>query len=107
LLRYIGHIHTSLFGFEKQVIFSENDETPKICTHGSMLTLFSHFWPRPITRFVSVGSGTSDSNCFYLVWALFGTAIKTYLHHPRLKAAVNIILSLFLVYAALGLAGIL
>ena len=40
-------------------------------------------------------------------WALFGTVIKTYLHSPRVKMAVNIILSLFLVYAAIELAGIL
>jgi cysteine/O-acetylserine efflux protein len=40
------------------------------------------------------------------VWALFGTAIKTYLHNPRLKAAANIILSLLLVYTAIALAGI-
>ena len=41
------------------------------------------------------------------VWALFGTAIKTYLHNPRLKAAANIILALLLVYTAIELAGIL
>jgi cysteine/O-acetylserine efflux protein len=41
------------------------------------------------------------------VWALFGTAIKTYLHNPRLKAAVNIVLALSLVYVAVELAGIL
>jgi len=41
------------------------------------------------------------------VWALFGTAIKTYLHNSRLKAAANIILALLLVYTAIELAGIL
>jgi cysteine/O-acetylserine efflux protein len=40
------------------------------------------------------------------VWALFGTAIKTYLHNPHLKATVNILLSLSLVYTAIALAGI-
>ena len=40
-------------------------------------------------------------------WALFGTVIKTYLHSPRAKMTVNIILSLFLVYAAAELAGFL
>jgi len=40
------------------------------------------------------------------VWALFGSAIKTYLHNPRLKAVVNILLSLSLVYTAIALAGI-
>jgi hypothetical protein len=40
------------------------------------------------------------------MWALFGTAIKTYLHNPRLKAGVNILLSLSLIYTAIALAGI-
>ena len=40
-------------------------------------------------------------------WALFGTTIKTYLHNPRLRLAVNILLALSLVYAALSLAQIL
>ena len=41
------------------------------------------------------------------LWAGFGTAIKTYLHNPRLRAMVNILLSLSLVYAALALLGLL
>jgi len=40
------------------------------------------------------------------VWAIFGTAIKTYLHNPRLKAIVNIIFSLSLVYTAIALTGL-
>ena len=40
------------------------------------------------------------SFCATSLWALFGTAIKTYLHNPRLKMIVNILLSLSLVYAA-------
>jgi len=40
------------------------------------------------------------------VWALFGTAIKSYLHNPRLKAIVNIILSLSLVYTAIAITGL-
>ncbi len=40
------------------------------------------------------------------LWALFGTAIKTYLRNARLKAVVNILLSLSLVYTALAVAGI-
>jgi cysteine/O-acetylserine efflux protein len=41
--------------------------------------------------------------CATSTWALFGTAIKTHLRHPRLKTAVNIILSLSLVYTAISL----
>ena len=40
-------------------------------------------------------------------WAVFGTTIKTYLHNPRLKMAVNIVLALLLVYAAIELTGVL
>jgi cysteine/O-acetylserine efflux protein len=47
------------------------------------------------------------SFCSTSTWALCGTAIKTYLHNPRLTTIVNIALSLLLVYAALALVGIL
>jgi cysteine/O-acetylserine efflux protein len=40
------------------------------------------------------------------VWAIFGTAIKTYLHNPRLKTIVNILLSLSLAYTAIALTGL-
>ena len=40
------------------------------------------------------------------VWAIFGTAIKTYLHNPRLKMIVNILLSLSLAYTAIALTGL-
>jgi threonine/homoserine/homoserine lactone efflux protein len=40
------------------------------------------------------------------VWALFGAVINTYLQHPRVKMAVNIILALFLVYTAIELLNI-
>jgi len=45
--------------------------------------------------------------CATSTWALFGTAIKTYLHYPRAKLAVNTILSIFLIYTAVELVGIL
>ena len=40
------------------------------------------------------------------VWAIFGTAIKPYLHNPRLKMIVNILLSLSLAYTAIALTGL-
>jgi cysteine/O-acetylserine efflux protein len=40
-------------------------------------------------------------------WAIFGTAIKTYLHNPRLKMIVNILLSLSLAYTAITLTGLI
>ena len=42
--------------------------------------------------------------CATSTWALFGTVIKNYLHSSRARMTVNIILSLFLVYAAIELA---
>jgi cysteine/O-acetylserine efflux protein len=36
-------------------------------------------------------------------WALFGTAIKNYLQHPRLRMLINILLSLALIYSAVSL----
>jgi hypothetical protein len=47
------------------------------------------------------------SFCATSTWALFGTAIKTHLHHPRLKTVINILLSLSLVYTAISLTGII
>ena len=40
------------------------------------------------------------------MWAVFGTAIKTYLHDPHLKKMVNILLSLSLAYTAIALMGL-
>lgn len=82
---------------------------PKLVVYA--FTVFSAFLA-PITNnvvlvalaalFLAVVSFSSTS-----LWALFGTAIKTYLRNPRLIVVVNILLSLSLVYAALSLIGIL
>ncbi|PJF29727.1 MAG: lysine transporter LysE [Phototrophicales bacterium] len=40
-------------------------------------------------------------------WALFGSATKQMLRHPRLQQGVNVILALLLVYNAIDLSGIL
>jgi cysteine/O-acetylserine efflux protein len=47
------------------------------------------------------------SFCATSMWAAFGTAIKTYLHNPRLKTILNILLSLLLVYTAITLIGVI
>jgi cysteine/O-acetylserine efflux protein len=47
------------------------------------------------------------SFCATSVWALFGTAIKTHLHNPRLNKIINITLSASLVYTAISLAGLI
>jgi len=126
VMRYVGagYILYLAFGILKaSYTFTEGDMKPLGFIHGLMLqilnpklfvyafTLFSAFLA-PITKntalFVSVSAllaGTSF--CATSGWALFGTFTKTYLHHPRLKTTVNIILSLLLVYTALALAGFL
>ena len=39
-------------------------------------------------------------------WALFGTAIKTHLHQPVMRNAINIFLALLLVYTAVKISGL-
>jgi cysteine/O-acetylserine efflux protein len=103
--------------------FTEKDVKPLGFGHGLMLqvlnpkmiifafTLFSIFLA-PITSnaallVLAVVLLTMDAFCAMSAWALFGTVIKAYLHYPRVKTTVNIILSLSLVYTAVELAGIL
>jgi cysteine/O-acetylserine efflux protein len=125
-LRYIGagYILYLAFGILKaSYTFTERDVKPLRFVHGLMLqilnpklivyafTLFAAFLA-PITSNMVLFVGavvllTMTAFCATSVWALFGTVIKTYLHSPRVKALVNIILSLFLVYTAIELAGII
>jgi threonine/homoserine/homoserine lactone efflux protein len=82
---------------------------PKLMVYA--FTLFGAFLA-PITgnaALLVVAAGLLSGTSFGAasVWALFGMAIKTYLHNPRLKATANIILSLLLVYTALVLAGVI
>jgi len=124
-LRYVGAAYILYLAFgilRASYIFAEQDANRLGFAHGLALqilnpklivyafTLFAAFLA-PITNNVALLvlaavllSATSFGATS--VWALFGTAIKTYLHNPRLKAAANIILSLLLVYAAIELAGI-
>jgi cysteine/O-acetylserine efflux protein len=126
ILRYVGAAYILYLAFgilRASYTFTERDVKPLGFKHGLMLqilnpklivyafTLFSAFLA-PMTKnaalLVLVSlllAGTSF--CATSSWALFGTAIKTYLHNPRLEAAVNIILSLLLAYAALRLVGFL
>lgn len=126
VMRYMGagYILYLAFGILKaSYTFTAGGMKPLGFIHGLMLqilnpklfvyafTLFSAFLA-PITKntalLVSVSAllaGTSF--CATSGWALFGTFTKTYLHHPRLKTTVNIILSLLLVYTAFALAGFL
>jgi cysteine/O-acetylserine efflux protein len=126
MMRYVGagYILYLAFGILKaSYSFTEEITDPLGFSHGFMLqimnpklmvyafTLFSAFLA-PITMNLIVSILTAIilagiSFCATSVWALFGTAIQAYLHKPRLKTIVNIILSLSLVYTALSLTGIL
>ena len=126
VLRYVGAAYILYLAFailKASYTFEASEVKPMGYVHGLALqvsnpkmliyafTLFSSFLA-PIAGNVSLVllvvpllaltafSATST-------WALFGTVIKTYLHSPRAKMTVNIILSLFLVYAAIELAGFL
>ncbi len=126
VLRYAGagYILYLAFGILKSSYsFTEQNAKPLRFVHGIMLqvlnpkliiyafTLFSGFLT-PITSnaaLVLLAATVLAAISFVAtsIWAIFGTAIKTYLHNPRLKTIVNIILSLSLVYTAIVLTGIL
>jgi cysteine/O-acetylserine efflux protein len=126
MMRYGGaaYILYLAFGILKaSYTFTEKDKQPFGFIHGFFLqilnpklfvyafTLFSAFLATSttnITTLLVVVTGLATvAFCATSTWALFGTAIKTYLHHPRAKSVVNIILSLSLVYTAISITGIL
>ena len=126
ILRYVGaaYILYLAFGILKaSYTFAENNTTSMQFTQGLMLnvlnpklvvyafTLFSAFLS-PITTDVLLLTAVClllafVSLCATSVWAAFGTAIQVFLHNPRLKFVVNLLLSLMLVYTAAALIGIL
>ncbi len=125
VLRYVGAgyiLYLALGILKASYTFADQDMKPLGFVHGLMLqllnpklivyafTLFSAFLA-PITNRVALlalvaGLLAATSFGATFVWAIFGTAIKTYLHNPRLKAIVNILLSLSLVYTAISLTGL-
>jgi len=122
IMRYIGagYILYLAFGILKaSYSFAEEGVKPLKFIHGFMLqilnpkliifafTLFSAFLA-PITGNIllvvlAAVILAGISFCATSAWSLFGAAVQTYLHEPRLKMAVNIILSLSLVYTAITL----
>ena len=126
IMRYLGAAYILYLAFgilRASYTFKDNDTKPLGISNGFLLqilnpklviyafTLFSAFLaamtgdvPRLIAiSFLLAGISFAATS----LWAVFGTTIKTYLHYPRIKMSVNIILSLLLVYAALDLAGLL
>lgn len=81
---------------------------PKLVFYG--LTLFTTFLApvtgQPGQLLVAAILLTFTAFCAISVWALFGTLIKRTLHQPKARLAVNIVLSLLLVFTALELAGV-
>jgi cysteine/O-acetylserine efflux protein len=126
VLRYAGaaYILYLAFGIIKaSYSFSDENGKPFRFVHGLTLqvlnpklivyafTLFSGFLI-PVTNniaLVVLAAVLLAATSFGAtsVWAVFGTTIKTRLHNPRLKAVINILLSLSLVYAAIALTGLL
>jgi cysteine/O-acetylserine efflux protein len=126
ILRYIGAGYILYLAFKilkANYMFNEEDVKPIGFYHGFLLqilnpkltfyafTLFSAFLA-PITQNVAllvVAAALLSMTSFGAtsVWALFGAAVKSYLHQPRVKAIVNGLLALLLVYSAVNLVGLL
>ena len=125
-LRYVGAAYILYLAFailKASYTFDAKDVKPMRFIHGLLLqvsnpkmlvyafTLFSSFLAPVIGDVTLVALVVIllalTAFCATSTWALFGTVIKTYLHSSRVKMTVNIVLSLFLVYAAIELAGIL
>ena len=126
IMRYAGaaYILYLAFGILKaSYTFTEKDARPVGFVHGFLLQILNpKLFVYAFTLFSAFLATITGNRSFLLVvvtllamvsfcatstWALFGTAIKTHLHHPRLKTVINILLSLSLVYTAISLTGII
>lgn len=124
-LRYVGAAYILYLAFKilkASYSFSEGETKPLQFMQGLMLnvlnpklvvysfTVFSGFLTPITTSFVSLLIAcfllAFVSLCATSLWAATGTAIKIYLHDPRLRWIVNVALSLTLVYTAAALIGI-
>jgi cysteine/O-acetylserine efflux protein len=126
ILRYVGAayiLYLAIGILKASYNFTESDVKSLEFTQGVMLnilnpklyvytfTLFSTFLVsanKNIPALIVITLILAGvSFCATSVWALSGSSIKTRLRSPRLQMAVNIILSVFLVYAAVSLTGII
>ena len=96
----------SLMGFARGLLLQVLN--PKVIVYG--LTLYSTFLApitgNPAYLVLSALLLTAIAFCATSTWALFGWAIRTYLHQPRIRRFVNLGLSLLLVYTAIELSGL-
>lgn len=126
IMRYAGALYILYLAFgilRASYAFTEKEVQPLGFVHGFTLqivnpklivyafTLFSAFLV-PMTKnlmflVLTVVLLAATAYCATSVWALFGTAIKTYLRNPRIHLFINIVLALSLVYTAISLIGIL
>jgi cysteine/O-acetylserine efflux protein len=102
--------------------FSEGDRPPMGFANGFILqalspnaiifgltvytTFLSTIAGDPVYLFVSALFLAGMAFCSTSAWALFGSAIRTRLHRPRVRQSVNLAMSLLLVYTALELTGL-
>lgn len=126
ILRYFGAgyiLYLAIGILKASYAFTEKELAPLGFMHGLLLqilnpkltvyafTLFSVFLsPVPSNGALLVLTAallSAISFCATSTWAMFGTAIKTYLRDSRSQIVVNIIFSLSLVYTALALAGLI
>jgi cysteine/O-acetylserine efflux protein len=125
-LRYVGAAYMLYLAYgilRASYLFADRDIRPLGFGHGVMLqvlnpklffyafTLFSVFLASISghVALLALAAALLAAISFSATstWALFGAAIKSYLHQPRVRLAVNIILALLLVYAALELSAAL
>ena len=125
ILRYLGAAYILYLAFnllKENYNFKETPVRPLGFGHGILLqilnpkliffafSLFSAVLPPLIKSaaelFVVITLLTVTSFCATTVWTLFGAALKSYIRFPRIKTALNVILSLLLVFTAFHLAGI-
>lgn len=126
ILRWVGAAYILYLAFSilKATYSFEEDETPPLGLMRGLLlqlvnpklmiflvTLFSTFLA-PVAKqpgllllvgiLFAINSFAATS-----LWTLFGSLIKNYLHHPRIRLAVNALLSALLVYSAIELTGLI
>jgi cysteine/O-acetylserine efflux protein len=101
------------YSFDKEVVkplglaggITLNLLNPKLMVYA--ITLFSAFLAAIATNLALLVLASvllaAISFCATSVWALFGTVIQTHLHQPRMRTAVNVILSSSLVFTGLSL----
>lgn len=122
ILRYAGAAYILYLAFvilKASYSFDEKDIKPLGFVHGFTLqilnpklyvyafTLFTGFLTSISKNMISLTTLPIAlalvSFCATSAWALFGNAIKSHLRNPRLRMAVNIVLSLLLAYSAISL----